>query len=204
MLDDYPVKFQPYQESVNKLQLDADFDSALMKNNYTSTLHFVDNLVGRVLDDLSDRDLLDNIAVMIIGDYGHEFNEYGKNYWGHGSNFGDYQLRMPMVVHCPGKKVQRIDYRTKNFDIAPTLMRDLPGCHGADPSHYATGNGLLKSQEHPWGIAHSYMNYTLLTKDLAVVTHALTNVGVVRRSFEPLTNFELKPSTAIRVLEELS
>lgn len=97
--DDYPVKFQPYWESVNKLQLDADFDPELIKNNYKSTLHFVDNLIGRVLDDLMGRDLLDHTVVMITGDHGQEFNDYGKNYWGHGSNFGDYQLRVPMVVH---------------------------------------------------------------------------------------------------------
>ncbi|MDX5385991.1 MAG: DUF3413 domain-containing protein [Alteromonadaceae bacterium] len=202
--DDYPVKFQPYWESVNKLQLDADFDPELIKNNYKSTLHFVDNLIGRVLDDLMGRDLLDQTVVMITGDHGQEFNDYGKNYWGHGSNFGDYQLRVPMVVHWPNKPAQRIDYRTENFDIAPTLMGDLLGCQSSDPSHYATGNGLFEPQERPWSIAHSYMDYALLTKELAVVTHASGNVDVVSRSLEPVRNYELKPSIAIRVLEEIS
>jgi len=202
--DDYPVKFQPYWESVNKLQLDKDFDPELIKNNYKSTLHFVDNLVGQVLDDLMGRDLLDNTVVMITGDHGQEFNEYEKNYWGHGSNFGDYQLRVPMVVHWPGKKTQRINYRTEHFDIAPTLMTELLGCQDMVPSRYATGNGLFTPQEHPWSIAHSYMDYALLTKDLAVVTHASGNVDVVSRSLEPVRNYELKPSVAIEVLKELS
>ncbi|AMQ89896.1 sulfatase-like hydrolase/transferase [Marinobacter sp. LQ44] len=164
----------------------------------------MDNLIGRVLDDLMSRDLLDDTVVMITGDHGQEFNDYGKNYWGHGSNFGDYQLRVPMVVHWPGKPAQRIDYRTENFDIAPTLMGDLLGCQSPDPSHYATGNGLFEPQERPWSIAHSYMDYALLTKELAVVTHASGNVDVVSRSLEPVRNYELKPSIALRVLEELS
>jgi uncharacterized protein len=202
--DDYPVKFQPYWESVNKLELNEDFNSELIKNNYKSTLHYVDNQVDRVLDDLSNRNILDNTIVMITGDHGQEFNEYGKNYWGHGSNFGQYQLRVPMVVHWPGKEPQRLGHRTENFDVAPTLMKNALGCSQTSAETYATGNGLFTPAEHPWSIAHSYMDYALLMDDLMVVKRASGNVDVLNEKLEDVKNYELKPSVTADVLEELS
>lgn len=202
--DDYPVKFQPYWESVNKLELNQDFNPELIKNNYKSTLHYVDNQVDRVLDDLRARRLLDSTIVMITGDHGQEFNEYGMNYWGHGSNFGQYQLRVPMVVHWPGKPAQRINYRTENFDIAPTLMKGALGCSSTPARYYATGNGLFTPLEQQWSIVHSYMDYALLMDDLKVVTHASGNVDVVNNELVAVRNYELKPSVTLRVLEELS
>ncbi len=94
------------------------------------------------------------------------FYSLPASYWGHGSNFGQYQLRVPMVVHWPGEQAQRIDYRTDNFDIAPTLMKKALGCTGAPARYYTTGNGLFSSFSPPWTIAHSYMDYALLTENL--------------------------------------
>ncbi|MBC7185337.1 MAG: sulfatase-like hydrolase/transferase, partial [Marinobacter sp.] len=202
--EDYPVKFQPFWETVNKLELGPDFNPELMKNNYKSTLHLVDNQVGRVLEDLREKALLDSTIVMITGDHGQEFNEYGMNYWGHGSNFGQYQLRVPMVVHWPGKTPERIGYRTENFDIAPTLMKGALGCSATPAEYYATGNGLFTPRERNWSIAHSYMDYALLTRDLKVVTHASGNVDVINAELETLQDYQLKPSVTLQVLEELS
>ncbi|MBD3640090.1 MAG: DUF3413 domain-containing protein [Marinobacter sp.] len=202
--DDYPVKFQPYWESVNKLELDEDFDPELIKNNYKSTLHFVDNQVDRVLDDLRDRNLLDNTIVMITGDHGQEFNEYGMNYWGHGSNFGQYQLRVPMVVHWPGRSADRIDHRTENFDIAPTLMTEALGCGATPVDAYATGNSMFKPRAQDWSIAHSYMDYALLLKDLKLVTHPSGSVDVLNHDLKPASDYRLSPGVTAEVLQELS
>jgi len=61
------VKFQPYWDPVNKFALGPDFNPELMRNNYKSTLHFVDNQIGRVLSDLNRRGLLASTIVMITG-----------------------------------------------------------------------------------------------------------------------------------------
>ncbi len=202
--DDYPVKFQPYWESVNKLELDQDFDPELIRNNYKSTLHLVDNQIGRVLDDLRERGLLDSTVVMVTGDHGQEFNEHGLNYWGHGSNFGPYQLRVPMVVHWPGQPAENILYRTEHFDVAPTLMSRLLGCEATPPRAYATGNGLFSPRKRDWSIAHSYMDYALLMDGFSVVTYASGNVDILGRELQPLSNARLEPATTVEVLEELS
>jgi len=109
-----------------------------------------------------------------------------------------------MVVHWPGKTPERIGYRTENFDIAPTLMKGALGCSATPAEYYATGNGLFTPRERNWSIAHSYMDYALLTRDLKVVTHASGNVDVINAELETLQDYQLKPSVTLQVLEELS
>ena len=202
--EDYPVKFQPYWDPVNKLALGPDFNPELMRNNYKSTLHYVDNQVERVLNDLRERDLLDSTIVMVTGDHGQEFNEYDKNYWGHGSNFGQYQLHTPMIVHWPGRNSRTIEYRTENFDVAPTLMGEALGCGATAPEAYATGNGLFKPREREWSIAHSYMDYAVVLDDHRIVQYASGRVETVDDQLNPAPEFQPDPGTIQAVLQEMS
>lgn len=201
---DHPVRFQPEWKTANKLELGRNFDPQLIRNNYRSTMHFVDSQVGRVLDDLRERGLLEDTVVMITGDHGQEFNEYGLNYWDHGSNFGRWQLQVPLVLHWPGRGAGRVEHRTENFDVAPTLMGELLGCADSDPRSYATGNGLFVPRERAWSIAHSYMDYALLLEDLQVVTRAVGKVEVVDQDLQRVRDYRLDPDVVRAVLEELS
>ncbi|XOZ32190.1 DUF3413 domain-containing protein [Halomonadaceae bacterium KBTZ08] len=202
--DDYPVKFQPYWDPVNKLALGPDFNPELMRNNYKSTLHFVDNQVERVLSDLRKRGLLASTIVMITGDHGQEFNDFGKNYWGHGSNFGQYQLHVPMIVHWPGRGSKRFQYRTEHFDVAPTLMGKALGCDATPAEHYATGNGLFQKRERDWSIAHSYMDYAVLLEDHHIVQYASGHVETRDDNLDPAPAFTPEPATVQAVLKEMS
>ena len=109
-----------------------------------------------------------------------------------------------MVVHWPGREVQRFDYQTENFDIAPTLMKNVLGCSSTSTEYYASGNGLFTPREREWSIAHSYMDYALLTEDLKIVTHASGNVDVMNHELETVKAYQLKPSLTLQVLEEQS
>lgn len=202
--DDYPVKFQPYWDPVNKLALGPDFNPELMRNNYKSTLHFVDNQIERVLSDLKERELLASTIVMITGDHGQEFNDYGKNYWGHGSNFGQYQLHVPMIVHWPGRDSQTFQYRTEHFDVAPTILGKALGCDATDPAQYATSNGLFQKRERDWSIAHSYMDYAVLLDDHHIVQYASGRVETRDNNLEPAPEFTPGPTIIQSVLEEMS
>jgi membrane-anchored protein YejM (alkaline phosphatase superfamily) len=46
-------------------------------------VHFVDGLVGQVLDDLKQQKLLDNLIVIIKSDHGMELDENGLGFSGH-------------------------------------------------------------------------------------------------------------------------
>ncbi len=141
---------------------------------------------------------------MITGDHGQEFNDYGKNFWGHGSNFGQYQLHVPMIVHWPGRGSGTIDYRTENFDVAPTLLGEALGCDATAPGAYATGNGLFQRRDRDWSIAHSYMDYAVLLDEHHIVQHASGQVETLDDSLAPAPEFTPKPRVVREVLEEKS
>src|SRR5882672_2804568 len=95
---------------------------------YLSAVHYVDSLVGRVLDDLERRKLLDRTVIVVTSDHGMEFDENGLGFDGHGTGFTASQLRTPMLILGPGRLPGRLDRRTSHFDVAPTLVAGLFGC----------------------------------------------------------------------------
>lgn len=193
---DFP-RIEPYWDPVNQLALDNEFDPEPFMNVYKTTVRFVDKQIQRVLTDLETRDLLENTVVVITSDHGQEFNENGKNYWGHGSNFTRYQLQVPLVIHWPGKAPRQIETPTEHFDVVPTLMSELLGCAQTPSAQYATGEGLFAEPQREWTIAHSYMNSALLTENLQVVTYPTGGIDLFSRDLAPLNDRRL-PSDLIR------
>ena len=109
---------------------------------YLSAVHYVDSLVGRVLDDLERRKLLGSTVVLVTSDHGMEFDENGQGFTGHGTAYSDYQMHTPLVVGWPGRPPGRVARRTSHNDVAPTLVAGLFGC--ANPaSDYASGHSRL-------------------------------------------------------------
>lgn len=167
---DAPEPFQPVLKNVNHLALDADFDPLPYLNRYRNALFHVDELVGRVLDDLSRRGILDSTVVLITGDHGEEFNDNGLNYWGHGSNFTRYQVETPLVVHWPGKGAGVVDHRTSHLDIVPTLMAGVLGVDNP-PGDYSSGDSLWTPPVHDWILVGSYFNFGVVAPGRITVTY---------------------------------
>lgn len=123
-----PAPFQPACASVNHLKLNNSTDPVPLRNRYLNSVHYVDQLAARVLKALGDAALLDSTIVIVTGDHGEEFNETGRNYWGHGSNFSRFQTRVPFVMHWPGRAPAVVSHATSHLDFAPTLMQEMLGC----------------------------------------------------------------------------
>lgn len=142
----YPDKgisapFQPAKK-INHLNLSSANNQRLYRNQYQNALYFVDSLVGEVLDDLQAKNALDNTVIIITADHGEEFNDNGKGYWGHNSNFTPAQTHVPMLLHRPGQHAAaEINHVTSHYDIIPTLMNDLLGVKNP-PADYALGHSL--------------------------------------------------------------
>ena len=75
--------------------------------SYLTNLRYVDALIGRVLDDLERRRLLEQTIVIITSDHGMEFDEFGQGFTGHGTSFSDYQVHTPFVLRWPGRAPSR-------------------------------------------------------------------------------------------------
>jgi membrane-anchored protein YejM (alkaline phosphatase superfamily) len=135
---------------------------------YLAAVHYDDALIGRVLDDLERRRLLDSTVIIVTSDHGMEFNENGLGFTGHGTSYSDVQVHTPLVVRWPGRPPERISRRTSHNDVAPTLLAELFGCVNP-PSDYASGHSLFSDKEWNWLISASYADFALIEPDRVTV-----------------------------------
>jgi len=135
---------------------------------YLEAVHYIDSLLGQVLDDLQRRRLLDRTVVLVTSDHGLEFDENGLGFKGHGTAYSDYQMRTPLVVHWPGRPAGKVARRTSHNDIAPTLLTELFGCTNP-PSDYASGASLFSDAQWSWLVVASYREYAVVEPERVTV-----------------------------------
>jgi len=141
---------------------------ARLHARYLSAVHYVDALVGHVLDDLERRKLLASTVVLVTSDHGMEFDENGQGFTGHGTSYSSYQMRTPLVLRWPGRPPGRVARRTSHNDVAPTLVKRLFGC--ANPaSDYASGQDLFSDGQWAWIIAASYSEFALIEPERVTI-----------------------------------
>ncbi len=200
---DYPLPFQPSWSAVNYVLLDNDFDRTPFFNRYKNSVHYVDSLIGEVLQQLEEKGLAENTLVLVTGDHGQEFNDNRFNYWGHNSNFSPWQTRVPLVVHWPGKQPRHIYHRTSHFDIAPTMMRDLLGCSN-DPRDYSSGKHLIEGEPREYLLLSSYGQFAVMEPDRITVVDEFGHVSILGNDYRELPGASLRPHRMREVMEEMS
>jgi hypothetical protein len=143
---DYPTPFQPSWDAVNHIALGPEFDKTPYLNRYRNALHFVDSQVGRVLDALRASGRMDDTLLIVTSDHGEEFNDTGKNYWGHNGNFSPYQVHVPLLVRGRGwQPGAEVAYLTTHNDLAPTVLTDVLGC-STPSTAYSSGWPLRRTE----------------------------------------------------------
>jgi arylsulfatase A-like enzyme len=101
------------------------------RSRYDNEMFFTDLHVGRLLDFARKQPWWDTTAVIVTADHGEAFGEHGA--YKHAFWLWEVLTRVPLVVHVPGVKPQRIDARRSHVDLAPTIL-DLAGVHVVPPS----------------------------------------------------------------------
>ena len=93
--------------------------------DYAKVVHSLDQEVGRVLDYLEQKGLLDNTLVVYTSDQGFYMGEHG---WFDKRFMYEESLSTPLVMHLPKGFERRgiIDEMVQNIDYAPTFL-DLAG-----------------------------------------------------------------------------
>lgn len=163
-------KFTPAlpPDQVNYLKLSGRVSSDTMQplfNRYKNSLHYVDEQIGRVLDVLERKQLLDRTVVIITGDHGEEFGEFG--YHSHNSSFDRYQVQVSMVAHIPGQPAQTIKRLTSHVDIAPTILTEI-GVHNPIGS-YSQGVPLTSDVKRNHIVAASWDRVAIIDGEATVV-----------------------------------
>lgn len=107
---------------------------AVVRNRFDNALHHVDRQVGRLLDDLKERGVLDDSIVLITADHGEAFYEHGRPT--HGTTLFDTQVRVTSLFRLPGgvRAGTREDV-ISSLDLAPSVLQalelpDFPGFQG--------------------------------------------------------------------------
>jgi len=140
-------------------------DPAYYLNDYRNATHYVDALIGEFLKQLDSLGDMENTLIIITTDHGEEFNDNRANYWGHGSNFTQFQTWVPLIFYVPDREPQQIEYTTSHIDIVPTILQKFFGCTN-DIKDYSNGRNMFEKQMElrPFVIG-SYVNYAFIIED---------------------------------------
>jgi N-acetylglucosamine-6-sulfatase len=115
---------------------------------YCRTIMAVDDSVGRILDDLAKRNLLDNTLVVYMSDNGFLFGEHGLT---DKRNMYEPSIRVPMIAHCPALfgGGTRPEGMALNIDIGPTFL-DAAGVPAPRSMHGRSLLPLLRGARDGW------------------------------------------------------
>lgn len=133
--------FQPAElvgSSTHILRSGSDLVS--VRNRYRNSCYFLDEQIGRLLDELQARRGFDDTIVVLAGDHGEEFQERGQIT--HSAVLNDYQARTVLWIHFPdqGPEPMPIQTSTVHMDIVPTLLEALGF---SEDKLYTQGRSLL-------------------------------------------------------------
>lgn len=146
---DFVRPFNPSWAFADYLNLNNDSNPEQFFNLYKNCLYYDDLLVGKILDDLKSKNLLDNTLVIITSDHGQEFNDNHQNYWGHGSNYSQTQIKVPFIFWGKGAPSHQFKHKTTHYDVVPTLMESYLGVKNPI-SDYSIGKQLTDSTKLKW------------------------------------------------------
>jgi arylsulfatase len=98
---------------------------ALIEQLYDGEVRYADACVGRLVDALDQRELLDDTWIVVLSDHGEEFFEHGG--YEHGHSLLPEVTGIPLIVRPPGGLAEgtRDDRRVGLLDVAPSLARRL-------------------------------------------------------------------------------
>ena len=155
------AKFMPVLEDPTIARIQTPEGGRLMYNRYRNSVHYVDSVVGLVLDALERRGVLDRSIVVITGDHGQEFYEHG--FFGHGSAFTPEQTHVPLIMYVPGRPFREYDHLTQHQDLPATILELL----GVDdpPDRYSLGRSMLEGRGRPYAVICGFRECALQDAD---------------------------------------
>jgi arylsulfatase A-like enzyme len=89
-------------------------------NPYVGEIAFADAQIGRLLEALETRALLDRTIVVVTGDHGESLGEHGER--DHGIFVYENVLRVPLIIRAPGVPPFRVGAVVRLTDVMPTVL----------------------------------------------------------------------------------
>ncbi|OGF63838.1 MAG: hypothetical protein A2Y62_21575 [Candidatus Fischerbacteria bacterium RBG_13_37_8] len=120
--------------------------SKKMGNDYDGEINYMDEQVGRLLDFLKNKKMLNNSMIIMVGDHGEGLNEHKELY--HGIFLYDTTVRVPLIVCSSkfGKTQKRLNAQVSVMDIFSTVL-DYVGIQGYKKSQGKSLIPMINNQE---------------------------------------------------------
>jgi len=97
-------------------------DQEVLGDLYDGALNYLDHKIGRIVDILRQKGVLEDTIVIITADHGENLGSHGL--MGHFWCLFDSLIKVPLIMRCP--KIfaagERISGQVQNIDILPTLL----------------------------------------------------------------------------------
>ncbi|MDC1490262.1 sulfatase [bacterium] len=113
-----------------------------MWQTYYASVSFMDEQLGKVLDELDRQGLSDSTAIFFTTDHGYHLGEHG--FW-QKSNLHEEVTRVPLMIRAPGLKPGRTQSLAELVDLYPTCTDLL----GLPSDQEIVGKSLLPILKNP-------------------------------------------------------
>ena len=113
--------------------------------DYLRVITSVDRNIGRVLDYLEEKGMLENTMIVYTSDQGFYMGEHG---WFDKRFMYEESFRTPLLVRLPGGKKGDVAELVQNIDYGPTIL-DLAGIEKPEEMHGESFLPLLKGEKAP-------------------------------------------------------
>jgi len=120
-------------------------------NLYVGEIAFADSQIGRLLQALEARHLLERTVVVVAGDHGEALGGHGER--DHGIFVYEDVLRVPLIVRAPALRPTRVEEVVRLTDVMPTVL-DLLGVP-SPPVDGISLVGLMSGRERDLNL-HAY------------------------------------------------
>ena len=137
----YCADFDPYKSAFPPSRCDnmSEADLQLVRAGYAGECTLVDKWIGRLLDTLADRDLMDDTVIVFTSDHGCMMGEQGELHKG-GDRLRNQVTQVPLLVRHPAGEGagERVSGFVQHQDILPTAFDIM----GIEPPERANGESL--------------------------------------------------------------
>ena len=172
--DEYEL-YTPVETNPEKFLFNKNMDPVPLFNKYRNSVHYIDGLFGRIWQVMARHQDIDNTLSIVTSDHGEEFNDNQLGFWGHGNNFTQPQIAVPMLMRLPraeesAPKPSKISRLSGHIDVVPTIFQQALGCNNPI-SDYSVGENLLDLPEKRAGlITASYKDKAYLIDETVYAT----------------------------------
>jgi arylsulfatase A-like enzyme len=135
-----------------KLKMTArDFE--ILTALYQNDINYVDSVIGGIIQDFKQRNLLDNTLVIFTSDHGEHFGDHGL--MSHELSLYDVLLHVPLIIRFPNRHYSgtRIKETVQTIDIFPSIMRFLKSESKLDIQGFSLLPDLFERKNHPYAFS---------------------------------------------------